>query len=72
MTKETTLGNYEYHYELFDNGCTFSGENIYLCAVGDEDTVNLMGSSLKAAIEDYCERTLSTKVKITIKIKEEK
>lgn len=72
MTKETTLGNYEYHYEMFDNGCTLSGEGVYMCAVGDEDALKLIGSFLKGDIDDYCERTISTKVKITIKIKKEK
>lgn len=72
MTKETALVNYEYHYELFDNGCTWTGEGIYLCAVGKEDVVSLLGSRLKEDIEEYCEKTNSIKVKVTIKIKKEK
>lgn len=72
MEKETALGNYEYHYELFDNGCTLVSSCTAMCAVGDEEVTKLIGSFLKEDIEHYCEKTNSIKVKVTIKIKKEK
>lgn len=71
MTKEKTLDNIEYHYEAFDNGCTLSGEELKMCAIGDEDTIKLIGNLVKGDIEGYCNFTCSNKVKITIKIESE-
>lgn len=61
----------EYHYECFDNGCTLAGEDIKMCAIGDDDSKKILGELILADIIHHCNLTCSNKVKITVKIKSE-
>lgn len=61
----------EYHYECFDNGCTLAGEDIKMCAIGDDDSKKMLGELILADIIHHCNLTCSNKVKITVKIKSE-
>lgn len=61
----------EYHYECFDNGCTLAGEDIKMCAIGDDDSKKMLGELILADIIYHCNLTCSNKVKITVKIKSE-
>lgn len=61
----------EYHYECFDNGCTLAGEDIKMCAIGDDDSKKMLGELILADIIHHCNLTCSNKVKITVKIESE-
>lgn len=61
----------EYHYECFDNGCTLAGEDIKMCAIGDDDSKKTLGELILADIIHHCNLTCSNKVKITVKIESE-
>lgn len=68
---DTSVSTSEYHYECFDNGCTLAGEDINMCAIGDDDSKKMLGELILADIIYHCNLTCSNKAKITVKIESE-